>query len=128
MKYVSLVNQSNQGSKPILAKYCQSFFCQFHGLMFTKSIPEDQGLLLVQKGDSRLNASIHMMFMWMDLAIIWINSEYVVVDRVLARRWKMGYFPKKAARYVLETGTSHLQEFNLGDKIRFEDVPLDFHA
>ena len=128
MKYVRLFNQSNQGSKPILAKYCQSFFCQFRGLMFIKSIPQNQGLLLVQKGDSRLDASIHMMFMWMDLAIIWINSEYVVVDMVLARRWKMGYFPKKAARYVLETGASHLQEFNVGDSVRFDDVPLDFHA
>ena len=112
---------------PILAKYCQSFFCQFRGLMFIKSIPQNQGLLLVQKGDSRLNASIHMMFMWMDLAIIWINSEFVVVDMVLAHRWKMGYFPKKAARYVLETSPSHLHEFNIGDRVRLDDMPLDFH-
>ena len=49
-----------------------------------------------------------MMFMWIDLAVIWINSDFKVVDRVLARRWKLAYFPKCAARYVLETGPSHL--------------------
>jgi uncharacterized membrane protein (UPF0127 family) len=96
--------------------------------MFTRRIPDDRGLLLVQKRDSRLDASIHMMFMWMDLAIIWINSEFSVVDKVLARRWKMGYFPKKAAKYVLETGTSHYQEFNVGDTVRFAELPPDFHA
>ena len=122
MKSVRIVNQTNLGSKPILAKYCQSFFCQFRGLMFVKSIPEDQGLLLVQAADSRINTSIHMMFMRMDLAVIWINSEYSVIDRVLARRWKMGYFPKSAAKYVLETSVSNFQEFNIGDKVRFETV------
>jgi uncharacterized membrane protein (UPF0127 family) len=95
--------------------------------MFTKSIPEDQGLLLVQNSDSRLNASIHMMFMWIDLAIIWINSDYLVVDRVLARQWKLIYSPKSAAKYVLETGVSHLAEFNIGDKVRFVNMTADEH-
>ena len=79
--------------------------------MFTKSLPENYGLLLVQNSDSRLNSSIHMMFMWMDLAVIWINSDYSVVDLVLARRWKMAYLPKKAAKYVLETGRIQLERF-----------------
>jgi uncharacterized membrane protein (UPF0127 family) len=127
MKFIRIINQTNQASRPILAKYCQSFFCQLRGLMFTRSIPEDHGLLLVQGADSRLNASIHMMFMWMDLAIIWINSEYSVVDLVLACAWKMAYFPKKPARYILETSVSHIQEFNIGDKVRFDFLSQDFH-
>src|SRR4030043_1971098 len=98
MKYIKISNLSNQGATHILAKYCQSFFCQRRGLMFTKSLSHDQGLLLVQKNDSRVDASIHMMFMWMDLAVIWINSDYSVVDLVLARPWKLAYVPKKAAK------------------------------
>jgi uncharacterized membrane protein (UPF0127 family) len=90
--------------------------------MFTKSIPENYGLLLVQGSDSRLNASIHMMFMWMDLAVIWIDGEYSVVDIVLARRWKLAYLPKKPARYVLETEVSNLKDFNIGDKVCFEET------
>jgi uncharacterized membrane protein (UPF0127 family) len=122
MKYIKIVNQSHPPSKPILAKYCQSFLCQLRGLMFTKSLPENHGLLLVQNSDSRLNSSIHMMFMWMDLAVIWISSEYSVVDLVLARRWKMAYLPKRAAKYVLETGVSHLSDFNIGDRVRFDET------
>jgi uncharacterized membrane protein (UPF0127 family) len=120
MKYITIVNQTHPSAKPILAKYCQSFFCQLRGLMFTKSLDENYGLLLVQGSDSRINSSIHMMFMWMDLAVIWISSDYSVVDLVLARRWKMAYLPKKPARYVLETRVSYLTDFNIGDNLHFE--------
>ena len=89
--------------------------------MFKKDLPGDHGLLLVQSNDSRINASIHMMFMYMDLAVIWINGEYSVVDKVLARRWKLAYLPKSAAKYVLETGVSHLSEYKIGDRVRFEE-------
>jgi uncharacterized membrane protein (UPF0127 family) len=90
--------------------------------MFTSSLPKNSGLLLVQGSESRLNASIHMMFMKMDLAVIWIDGNYEVVDVVLARRWKLAYLPKKAAKYVLETGVSNLRDFHIGDKVHFEDI------
>jgi uncharacterized protein len=127
-KFVNIKNQANQESKPILAEYCQSFFCQLRGLMFRKSLPDNWGLLLVQKTDSKINASIHMMFMWMDLAVIWINNEYVVVDLILARRWKLAYIPKAEARYVLETNESHLAEYKIGDKVQFDFLSQDRNA
>ncbi len=90
--------------------------------MFTKNLPDHQGLLLVQGSDSRLNASIHMMFMWIDLAVIWLNSELQVVDAVLARRWKFAYLPKQPAKYVLETSVANLQDFNIGDRVNFTEL------
>jgi hypothetical protein len=127
-KYVNIINQANQESKPILAEYCQSFFCQLRGLMFRKSLPENYGLLLVQKTESKINASIHMMFMWMDLAVIWINNDNVVVDLVRARRWKPAYVPKAAARYVLETSESHLADYRIGDKVQLVFLSQDRNA
>ena len=127
-KFVNIINQASQESKPILAEYCQSFFCQLRGLMFRKSLPDNHGLLLVQKTDSKMNASIHMMFMRMDLAVIWINNENVVVDLVLARRWKLAYIPRAAARYVLETSESHLADYKIGDELQFEFLPQDQYA
>jgi uncharacterized membrane protein (UPF0127 family) len=125
MKYIRIANQTHPRSEPILAKYCQSFFCQLRGLMFTSSLLENYGLLLVQGSESRLNASIHMMFMRIDLSIIWIDGEYSVVDKVLARRWKLAYLPNKAAKYVLETAVSNLSDFNIGDKLLFEEILQD---
>jgi uncharacterized membrane protein (UPF0127 family) len=122
MKYFHISNLSHPLDQPILAKYCQSFFCQLRGLMFTKSLPEQHGLLLVQNSDSRINSSIHMMFMWMDLAVIWMNSELKVVDVVLARRWKLAYLPKQPAKYVLEASASQLGNFNIGDSVSFTEI------
>jgi uncharacterized membrane protein (UPF0127 family) len=119
---VRISNATNPASASILAKYCRSFFCQLRGLMFTRTLVRDQGLLLVQNDDSRLGASIHMMFMRLDLAVFWINSHMEVVDKVLARRWKVMYLPKTPARYVLETGVDHLSEFKIGDKVRIEEI------
>jgi uncharacterized membrane protein (UPF0127 family) len=125
MKYIRIINQTHPDAKTILARYCQSFFCQLRGLMFTSSLPENNGLLLVQGSESRLNASIHMMFMRIDLAVIWINKEYSVVDRVLARKWKLAYLPKRAAQYILETNVSNLSDFNIGDKVSFEEALIN---
>jgi uncharacterized membrane protein (UPF0127 family) len=125
MKYVKIENLSNSDSRPIVAKYCQSFLCQLRGLMFTSELREDYGLLLVQGSDSRINASIHMMFMRIDLAVIWFNSQFEVVDRVLARKWKLGYLPSSPAKYVLETKTSRLNDFDIGDKVSFSEQQLD---
>lgn len=125
MKYIQIINQTHPRLEPILAKYCQSFFCQLRGLMFTTSLAENNGLLLVQGSESRINASIHMMFMWIDLAVVWIDGEYSVVDKVLARRWRPAYFPKKAAKYVLETGVSNMNDFNIGDQVVFEELSPD---
>jgi len=125
MKQVKIINLTNHDTIPILAAYCESFVCQLRGLMFRKNLPDGEGLLLVQKGDSRMDASIHMMFMWIDLAVIWINSDLEVVDKVLARRWKLAYVPQKAAKYVLETGVSHLKDYNIGDKVRFDATSME---
>jgi len=96
--------------------------------MFKKYLPDEQGLLLVQSSDGKVNSSIHMMFMWIDLAVIWINSDYKVVDRVIAQRWKLGYFPKSPAKYVLETGVSHINDFNIDDVVCFLDAPVEVNA
>jgi hypothetical protein len=122
MKFVRIINQSHPVPFLIKAKYCASFFCQLRGLMFIPSLPDDAGLLLVQSSNSRINASIHMMFMRIDLAVIWINDTFEVVDRVLARKWKLSYVPQQPAKYVLETNVNNLNDFNIGDKVVFEEV------
>ena len=90
--------------------------------MFRSSLDDNQGLLLVERRDSRLDTSIHMLFVGMDLAVIWINSELNVVDTVLARSWHPAYAPRQAARYILEIHPSRLNEFKVGDQIEFENA------
>ena len=68
-----------------------------------------------------MDASIHMLGVFIDLGIVWINSKGLVVDTCLARRWHLAYFPKNPARFILEIHPDRLNEFNIGDKVRFDN-------
>ncbi len=125
MKYVSITNLTTPQAQPVIARYCASFLCQLRGLMFRPSLPNNEGLLLVQGRDSRLESSIHMMFMRMDLTIVWINSANEVVDVCLARRWRPAYFSQRPARYVLELNAARLTDFQAGDKLQISETWLD---
>lgn len=119
---VLIYNLTRQNSHPIQAQYCSSFVCRLRGLTFRRNLPSDAGLLLVQGRDSRLDSSIHMLFVWMDLAVVWINNALQVVDVRLARRWRLAYLPTRPARYVLEISPERLDDFRIGDQLRFESA------
>jgi uncharacterized membrane protein (UPF0127 family) len=93
-------------------------------LTFRRKLGSDEALLLVQGSDSRLDAAIHMMAVWTDLAVVWVNNQGDVVDSCLARSWRLFYIPRKAARYVLEMAPERLETFQIGDRVRFEQVEL----
>lgn len=123
MRQVMIRNLSRPLGRPLIARYCVSFLCRLRGLTFRRTLPEGWGLLLVQDRDSRLDTAIHMLGVWMDLAVIWIDSAGKVVDVCLARRWRPAYIPKSPARYVLEMAPARLKDFKIGDEIRFEEDP-----
>ncbi|MFZ5922362.1 MAG: DUF192 domain-containing protein [Chloroflexota bacterium] len=120
-RYVKIANL-NRTIDALEARYCSSFLCQLRGLTFRRRIARDEGLLLVQRHDSRLEASIHMLFCFTDLAIIWLDSSLKVVDKVLAKAWRPAYFPARPAKYILETQPERLGDFEAGDQIELENA------
>jgi uncharacterized membrane protein (UPF0127 family) len=121
MKTIRIENKNAPLPAPLQAIYCDSFLCRLRGLMFRSNLAQAEGLLLVEARDSRIDTSIHMLFVYMDLAVIWINSGYTVVDTVLARSWHPAYAPRQAARYILEIHPSRLNEFTIGDQVEFQN-------
>lgn len=117
MAHVLINNQTHPAPKPVKAFLCKTFFTQLRGLMFRKTIEEHEGLLFVQAHADRVNSAIHMFFMNFDIAVIWLDQHYRVVDVQLARRWRPVYFPAKPAKYFLETHTNRLNEFHPGDQL-----------
>jgi len=103
-------------------KYCDTFLTQLRGFTFHPRLTRDEGLLLVGTRDSRLDSSIHMLFVSFDLTVIWINSDMQVVDKVLAKPWRLAYFSKKPARYVLEIHPERWGDYEIGDTVQFKDA------
>ena len=115
-------NLNKEIKSPPQVGFCDSFSCRLRGLMFRKSLSLGEGLLLVEKRDSRLDTSIHMLFVPFDLAVFWINSEMVVVDKIIAKSWHPAYFPKADAKYTLEIHPDRIGDYEIGDKVEFKNL------
>ena len=121
-KSISLENKSRRIDGALRIKYCDTFFSQLRGLTFRYRLPREEGLMLVGTRDSRLDSSIHMLFVLFDLTVVWINSEMQVVDKALARPWRPAYFSKQPAKYVLEVHPDRSGDFEIGDKVQFKNA------
>lgn len=121
-KTISIENKNRDIAGVLRIKYCDTFLTQLRGLTFRSHLGRDEGLMLVGQRDSRLDSSIHMLFVPFDLSVIWINSAMQVVDKVLARAWHAAYFSRNPARYVLEIHPDRWGAFEPGDGVEFKDA------
>ncbi len=104
------------------AKWCASFLCHFRGLQFVFNLPENEGLLFVTDSESRVGTTIHMFFMFMSIAVVWVNKEGIVVDKAYAKPWRPAYAPQAPALYYIEANPSLLERVEIGDKLIFDEV------
>ena len=87
--------------------------------MFRRKLAHSEGLLLAEQFSGRLSASIHMLFMAFPIAVIWMDHEFVVVDKVVANPWRPMYIPRYAAQYTLEALPHLVEVVELGARLRF---------
>lgn len=125
MRQISIRNQTRALKIGLKADYCDRFLCKLRGLMLRSELTEGSGLVLAEDSEGRLNAGIHMLGMTFDLAIVWVDNAYRVVDVRLAKRWRSFLLPRKPARYVIELHASRLEDFRIGDQLAFEETTAD---
>ena len=101
-------------------KWCDSFLCRLRGLMFRAALAEGEGLLLVERRESRLDTSIHMLFMRFPIAAIWLDAKFRVVDTCRAEPWRPVYASRAPAQYTLETSPALLKKISIGDELVLE--------
>jgi uncharacterized membrane protein (UPF0127 family) len=122
-RFIFIRNSNQPELTPARVKYCDSFMCRLRGLMFRERLEPDDGLLLVQgQRDSRIDASIHMLFVPFDLNVVWINTDLTVVDKIIAKAWRPAYVPAKPACYILEIHPDRWDDYQIGDKVEFQDA------
>jgi uncharacterized membrane protein (UPF0127 family) len=122
-RFIFVRNPNQPDLSPARVKYCDSFLCRLRGLMFRDRLEPGDGLLLVQgKRDSRIEASIHMLFVPFDLNVVWINTDMTVVDKVIAKAWRPAYAPAKPACYILEIHPERWEDYEIGDKVEFQNA------
>ena len=115
-----IVHEESGRTLVAAARWCDSYLAKLRGFTFRSGLASGEGLVLVEKRDSKLNSAIHMLFVPFALGVIWVNDAGEVVDTVLARPWALSYTPQAAARYVIEMEPAGLEGVAVGDHIRFE--------
>ena len=104
------------------ARWCDGYASRMRGFTFRRSLERGEGLVLVEGSDSRVNSGITMLFCFMDLGVIWVNSAGQVVDTVIAQPWRPSYLPQAPATYVIEADPSVIQRVQVGDRIEFQQL------
>ncbi|MCL4877431.1 MAG: DUF192 domain-containing protein [Anaerolineae bacterium] len=102
------------------AHQCASFWCHFRGLMLRSHLDEDEGLLFVYDRPSVTNTTIHMLFMLIPIAVVWLDSEKRVVDKRYAKPWRLVYVPAQPAQFFIEAHPALLDRVHVGDVLAFE--------
>jgi uncharacterized membrane protein (UPF0127 family) len=125
MNIIEITNTTRPLIRPINANYCDGFFCWFLGLMFRRTLEPEEGLLRAGKRENLSDSTIHMLFMFVDLTVVWLNDARQVVDVKIARRWRLFYAPQSPAKYVLELPVDRFDEFQIGDQLQFDENHLD---
>lgn len=92
-------------------KHANHFFTRLVGLMGTKSLPNQHGLLITPC------QQIHTHFMRYPVDIIFLDKEMVVLEKVVALKpWKFTRFIKQA-KHVLEVPAHTADKVGVGDQL-----------
>lgn len=100
---------------------CNTFWKRGRGLMFRGSgaVAGDRVYLFVERRESVAQAAIHMLFVFFPIAVVWLDRDKRVVDKVLARPFRPYYAPGSPAQYYVEGHPSLLERVSAGDQLEF---------
>jgi uncharacterized membrane protein (UPF0127 family) len=99
------------------AKVLRRWWERARGFMFRRKLQPGEALLFVNPRETIADAAIHMLFVGMPLGVAWLDSEWRVVDTVLAKPWRAHYAPRRPAKYILEGAPALLRALVLGTEI-----------
>lgn len=100
-------------------KYATNIFEISVGLMFASKKRIKKGICLVMptRKDSRFAGSVTMLFCFASYDILFVNTQYEVVDKKTLKPFVFSYTPKAKCKYVIESSKGSFSKINIGDKI-----------
>jgi uncharacterized membrane protein (UPF0127 family) len=88
--------------------------------MFRRGLAEQDAYLFVERRESVAQTTIHMFFVFFPIAVVWLDRDKKVVDKVLARPFRPYYAPSSPAKYFIEGHPSMLDRVSVGDPLEFD--------
>jgi uncharacterized protein len=89
------------------------------GLMFEEKKKFNYALIFEFPLESRVGTSLHMLFVFFPIDVLFLDKNQKVVDKVTLQPFIPNYTPKKAAKYVIELPNGKTNGVKLGQKINW---------
>ena len=95
-------------------------FSKFKGLMFTLKLKNKQGIIIPLKKERISQAAIHMLFVFYNIDVLWLDNDYKIVD--LRRNLKPFTFakPRNRAKYIVELPADSTSNINIGTRLQIK--------
>ena len=102
-------------------RFADSSWKKFRGLMFEKRERFDYALVFDFGRETQWGASIHMLFVFFPIDLIYLNEKKQVVDlQESVLPWTLNYTPTKPARYLIEMPLENGKKISLGDQLEWK--------
>jgi len=98
----------------------ENFFERLKGLMLKKNYFKNQAALLINKNENKIESTIHMLFMNFDISVFWLDTFNKIVDKKIAKKWGLIYYPKSKSQKILEAHTEIFDKLQIGDQLIIE--------
>ena len=99
---------------------CDTFWKRGRGLMFRRRLAEDEALVFIHRKESISETSIHMLFVFFDIGVIWLDRQRRVVDKKVARPFHPYYAPGQPAQFFVECHPHALGFVDVGDQLDWD--------
>ncbi|MGI6589553.1 MAG: DUF192 domain-containing protein [Candidatus Iainarchaeum sp.] len=90
------------------------------GLMFENEKKFDYALVFEFPTESKIRSSLHMLFVFFPIDVLFLNKNKIVVDKVTLTPFTPNYTPKKASKYVIEMPKGKAKGVKLGQKASWD--------
>ena len=118
---MALLNRSTGNSIAERVVMCDTVLKRALGLMFRRTLAVDEVYVFVEGRESVALTAIHMLFVFFPIAVFWLNNDREVVDKVLARPFRLHYAPSRPARYFIEGDPALLDCVQIGDRLDWDE-------
>jgi len=110
-----LFNKTTKKEVMPKVRLAETHWDKMKGLMFEDPKRFDYALVFVLPKESVSNASIHMLFVFFPIDVVYLNKNKKVVD--IAKNvapFSLGYVPKKASKYFVELPAGKSRGIKIG--------------
>ncbi|MBT4597121.1 MAG: DUF192 domain-containing protein [Candidatus Diapherotrites archaeon] len=112
-------NMLKVGNKTLMknVRTCKTSWQRMKGLMFEDKKKFNYALVFEFPKESKIGSSLHMIFVFFPIDVLFLNSKKEVVDKTTLQPFNPNYTPKKAAKYVIEMPQGKAKGTKVGDKV-----------